>query len=204
MIYIFGDSHANMNMNGVSVFDVPHHNMYQNSITMYRIGRDNVIPGFNTSINNNQNIFLFFYGEVDCRCHIARQIALGRELNEIVDELTTKYFQTIKNNITSYKSIIIGSVVPSLRRRDWEDDNGPITHEFPMIGTDEERVIYTKLVNKMMLEKCKEYGFIFFDFFDYYTREDGTLKFELSDGVCHIRDNVYIINSLKLLLNNIN
>ena len=195
MIFVFGDSHANMNLRGFEC-----NNLYQNSITMHRIGRDGIIPNFNKSFNNSENTFIFFYGEVDCRCHIARQIALGRELPEIVEELTSKYFQTIKNNIKCYKKIIIGSIVPSLRRRDWEDDNGPITHEFPMIGTDEERVIYTKLMNKSLLEKCKEHNFIFLEFYSHYSRQDGTLNFELSDGVCHIKENKFIIDSLKLIL----
>lgn len=198
MIFIFGDSHANMIMKGFECGDI-FHNLYQNSVTMHRIGRDGIIPNFNNSFNG-ENTFIFFYGEVDCRCHIHKQIALGRELNEIIEELTSKYFQTIKNNIKCYKKIIIGSIVPSIRKYEYENVHGPVTHEFPFMGTDEERVLYTKLMNKSLFKKCKEYNFIFLDFYNYYSRPDGTLKYELSDGICHISENKYIIDSLKLLI----
>lgn len=171
---------------------------------MHRVGRDNTIPGFHPSFNGSDNTFIFFYGEVDCRCHVARQLALDRKLDDIIEELTEKYINTIENNVRTYKKIIIGSVVPPLRRREWEDIHGPITHEFPFVGTDEERSLYTRKVNKLLREKIEKISdprIVFFDFYDHYAREDGTLKYELSDGICHIKENGYVLEKLIKVIN---
>ena len=68
MIYIFGDSHAFFNMKG---FTMPHMQLYQ-STTIFRIGRDNTIINFSDNYNNPDNIFILFYGEIDCICHIGK------------------------------------------------------------------------------------------------------------------------------------
>jgi hypothetical protein len=71
MIHIFGDSHANNNFNNIKYNNICNH--YQNSITMHRVGRDNInfINFINYNINNN-DIVIYQFGEVDCRCHIGR------------------------------------------------------------------------------------------------------------------------------------
>lgn len=188
MIYVFGDSHARFNMNR---FTIPHTNLCENSITMFRIGRDQHIINFSNTYNNSDNIFILFYGEVDCRCHIGKQILLGRELNEIVENLVSQYFNTIKNNITLYKQIIIGSITPPMCREKYESVYGPITHEFPFIGTDDERILYTQLMNNKIREYCNNYKYIFLDTYNYYS-DNGLLHFDKSDAICHIIDNKYI------------
>lgn len=198
MIFIFGDSHANFCTKNLNM---PHINLHQNSVTMHRIGRDNIIPNFQSAFNNIESTFIFFYGEVDCRCHIDRQLKLGRQLDEIVDELTSKYITTIKNNIHTFNTIIVCSITPAMRRKECEDVHGPVTHEFPFLGSDEERVHYTKLMNNSLKTKLQNLeNFIFFDFTDYYSRPDGSLIYELSDGICHINDNSFIIQNLEKIL----
>jgi len=195
--YVFGDSHARFNMTN---FSKDHYNFSVNSITMFRAGRDNELLGFSKDMISFDNTFIFFYGEIDARAHVHRQIMAGRVLEDIVEELTSNFMRTIKNNITSYKKIIIGSITPSLRRSDYEDTWGPITHEWPMIGTDIERVLYTKLLNASLKKKSNDLGFIFLDVFNDYSREDGTLQFEKSDGICHIKDNSLLLEKLDSLL----
>lgn len=189
MIYIFGDSHAGFNFKGLSI---QHVNKYESSITMYRISRDKQIINFSNSYNNENNIFVLHYGEVDCRCHIGKQLLLGRGLDAICSELVCEYINTIKNNITKYKKIILCSITPPMKKELYEINHEPITHEFPFIGSDDERVIYTKLVNKLLKEYCEANNFMFLDTYDYYSEEDGTLKYELSDKCVHINDNNYI------------
>lgn len=197
MLFIFGDSHAQFNMKD---FKVPHYNLCQYSITMHRVGRDNIIPNFYPIMDQNTSIFMFFYGEVDARCHIYKQIQLAtRGLEEIVTELVEKYIQTIKNNIKNGK-VVVGSVTPSIRRREYEDVHGPVQHEFPFMGTDEERVLYTKMLNELLEKKCLENGFKFLNTFNYYARPDGTMKYELSDGICHIKQNGYILEMAEKLI----
>jgi len=69
-----------------------------------------------------------------------------------------------------------------------------------MIGTDIERVLYTKLLNASLKKKSNDLGFIFLDVFNDYSREDGTLQFEKSDGICHIKDNSLLLEKLDSLL----
>lgn len=199
MIYVFGDSHARFNLKH---FDLPYCDMHQNSVTMHRIGRDNYIINFNEDYNNSENIFVLFYGEVDCRCHIYRQIILGRNLDEIVEDLVQKYFMAIKNNILNYKKIIIGSITPPVYKDKFESIHGPITHEFPILGTDEERVLYTKSMNKKIKEYCEKYNYTYLDIYDYYSDENGILHFQKSDTICHIQDNSYIHDRLKEMIIN--
>jgi hypothetical protein len=197
MIYIFGDSHANFSMNG---FDLPHVNLHQNSVTMHRIGRDNIIINFNSMYNIPYNTFILFYGEVDCRCHVGKQILLGRTLEDIVEELVGNYFRTIKNNMHTYNKIIISSITPPVSKLKYESIHGPIRHEFPFIGSDEERVLYTKTVNAKLKQYCEKYGYIFFDTYDYYSDNNGLLIFEKSDTNSHIKENTHILEKIRELL----
>jgi hypothetical protein len=189
MIYIFGDSHANFSLKNLPL---PHVNLFENSITMFRIGRDNIIIKFNKSIDTVENVLVFVYGEVDCRCHIGKQIALGRTEDDIIQELVSKYFLTIKNNVNNAK-VIISSIIPPTRQNECEAVNGPITHEFPFVGSDDDRVRFTEKMNIQLQEKCKENNFIFTDLFPFYRRPDGTLKYEFSDNTMHVKNNTHCL-----------
>ena len=95
MLYIFGDSHANFSLRNL---EIPHKNMYSNSVTMFRIGRDNIIINYINNIDINTNIILLSYGEVDCRCHIGKQVNLGKNEDDVIFQLVNAYFKTIHNN----------------------------------------------------------------------------------------------------------
>lgn len=197
LIFLFGDSHGGYNFVGM---DLPYVNMSHSSITMHRIGRDNKIVNFEQRMNSNEHIFVLCYGEVDCRCHIIKQIELGREEDEIISELVEKYMQTIRNNMTHYKSLVIVSVTPPIIKEEYIKRHGPVTHEFPFLGTDLERVRFTQKMNVLLKQKAKENGYLFLDIYDHYSTKDGLLKTEMSDGICHIQDNKYAIESLKNVL----
>jgi hypothetical protein len=189
MIFIIGDSHARFNFQNLKL---THKNLWIPSITMHRIGRDQKLLNFEPYMNDENNIFIITYGEIDCRCHLYRQIEQGRNLEEICKKLVEDYFFTIKSQINKYKHIFVCSIVPPMRKC---EATGQHT-EFPILGTDDERVKYTKLMNSLIKELSEKNNYKFIDFYDYYSREDGTMKFELSDTICHIRDNQHIINLL--------
>jgi hypothetical protein len=138
-------------------------------------------------------VVVLSYGEIDCRCHIQRQINDGRIEDEIINELVFKYFQTIKNNIVTKCKIMIVGVIPPTKQTDFDKCNGPITHEFGFIGTDEDRVRYTSKVNLKLEEHAKKENYVYFNPYSNYTRQDGTLKHELSDGNVHLRDNLHFL-----------
>jgi hypothetical protein len=91
MIYFYGDSHCQYSFKGLNL---EHKNFYQASVTMHRIGRDNTIINFNNNKLNSINVLC--YGEVDCRCHIGRQIDLGKKEDEIIQNLVSNYLKQLK------------------------------------------------------------------------------------------------------------
>ena len=191
MLYIYGDSHARFSFKNLQIH---HENKAENSVTMHRIGRDNTIIHFDKTLSSKDNTFCFIYGEVDCRCHIYHQIQLGRNQNDIITELVDKYFQTIRNNIIEYKQIIITAVIPPQSKQLFEKVHGPVQHEFPFLGTDEERIVFTSNVNKKLKEYCDNYHYTFFDPYEIYKNDTGLLKYEMSDTACHLQDNSKLLN----------
>jgi len=190
MIYIFGDSHANFNFKGISLDS---RNLHENSTTMHRIGRDGKIVNFNGGYCNSESIFILSYGEVDCRCHIGKQILLGREFTEICKTLVDSYIRTIQSEITSYNQIILCSIVPPIRYTNY----CKLTEgQLPMAGDDVQRVNTVKHVNSLLRDACILHGYTFLDFYDEYAETDGTLKYEYSDTNVHIQQNQYILDLL--------
>ena len=192
MIYIYGDSHANSSFKNLTLNYVDYH---CKSTTMFRVGRDNTIINFNKDkVMLKNDVMVFAYGEIDCRCHIKQQIDKGRNEDDIIHELVNNYLLTIINNVVNKNlKIIIVGVIPPTKQYDYELLHGPILHEFPFVGTDEDRVRYTNKVNNKLEELSKQNNYIYFNPYSHYTRQDGTLKHELSDSTVHLGDNSYFL-----------
>jgi len=160
-----------------------------------------MIPHFGCH-HNEDDILIFAFGEVDCRCHIMRQILLGREEDEVISELVKNYLKCISTHTTPFRAIIVTGVIPPTEQNDYERINGPIRHEFPFVGTDEERVRFTQKVNTTLENGCKELSFHYFYPYKNYTRPNGCLKYELSDRCVHIGDTRMVLEELERLLLN--
>jgi hypothetical protein len=156
---------------------------------MHRIGRDKSILNFNSEEHDEDSIICFLYGEIDCRCHIGQQIHRGRNEDDIIHTLVDTYLNTIYNSVQLYNTILVFAVVPPTQQRDYEKINIPIHHEFPFVGSDEDRVRFTKKMNTLLEIKCSEYKYVFINPYESYTMENGCLRFELSDGTVHISKN---------------
>lgn len=199
--HIFGDSHARACFAGMpnSV------NHAANSMTMHRVGRDG-LNAVNCKANGvvDGNTVFWVFGEIDCRCHVQRQVDLGREYENVMKELVENYFRTIRQNDIQFEKLkhVIVSVVPPVRMEDFYRVNPPLPaeHPFPFVGSDERRVEITKDMNRRLETKAREHEYRFLDINTHYTRDDGTLKFELSDGICHVRDNAFILSISKHVL----
>lgn len=198
MIYIYGDSHANLSFKNLPL---PHRKFYENSITMFRVGRDKSIMKFdkegiiNDASDPSRRILISItYGEIDCRCHINRQINLQRDEDDIICELVNKYIDAIIDNTTGLDAkIVVVGVIPPTKRSDYEHLNGKITNDFPFLGSDQDRVRYTQKTNRLLEELSKKNNFIYFNPYLHYTRDDGTLKYELSDNTVHLGDNSHFL-----------
>lgn len=191
-MYIYGDSHAMLLFHDCKL---DHTNFFQYAITMHRIGRDSSIYNFKQEHNNSDRVFCIVYGEVDVRCHIGVQREKGREVDDICKELVTSYFKTIHTNITSYKQIIIIAIPPPVEKEDHTHGD-----HVPFIGTNAERVDYTNRMNRLIEELCKEYSYTYFNPFDLYKRENGCLKYELSDNCLHIGKNDHFLTELDKVI----
>lgn len=198
MIYIYGDSHANLSFKNLPL---PHRKFYENSVTMFRVGRDKSIMKFdkegiiNDASDPSRRILISItYGEIDCRCHINRQINLQRDEDDIICELVNKYIDAIIDNTTGLDAkIVVVGVIPPTKRSDYEHLNGKITNDFPFLGSDQDRVRYTQKTNRLLEELSKKNNFIYFNPYLHYTRDDGTLKYELSDNTVHLGDNSHFL-----------
>ena len=193
MIYIYGDSHASFSFRNLTL---NYKDLHCPSITMFRIGRDNIIINFNKDIIKKDDIIILSYGEIDCRCHIQRQINLGINEDNVINELVNNYFKTIKNITTNIGAkIIIVAIIPPTKQLDYEIIHGPILHEFPFVGSDESRVRYTNKTNKLLEEMSIKNNYIYFNPYSYYTKPDGTLKYELSDKIVHLGNNSFFLEN---------
>ena len=190
-IYFYGDSHGESSFKG---FSLPHECRIEKSCTMHRVGRDKEIPNWKPC--SPRDTLVFTFGEVDCRAHIGKQIELGRTEEEVIDTLTKDYIDTVRR--VSQCRVIIVAVIPPTARKDYEVSvpNGG----FPFVSSDEERVRYTKSVNNHLYELCRQNSFIFFNPYDPYTREDGCLQRELSDGNVHVGDTRYVLDSFRRII----
>uniref|UniRef100_A0A6C0HZ03 SGNH hydrolase-type esterase domain-containing protein n=1 Tax=viral metagenome TaxID=1070528 RepID=A0A6C0HZ03_9ZZZZ len=203
MIRIFGDSHAEFSFKNLKL---PNNNYFCYSITMFRIGRDNVIINFNKNIIKKNDIIVLSYGEVDCRCHINKQINLGINEDDIINQLVNKYITTIKNNTINLDvKIIIVGVIPPTKKSNYEIENGkmPNNFPFPFLGSDQDRVRYTNKVNKLLEELSVNNNYIYFNPYSYYTTDDGTLKYEFSDKNVHLKENSYFLEKFTELYKSI-
>ena len=197
---IYGDSHAASSLKNLQL---EHRNLFQFSRTMFRIGRDNLIVNFKPNHVSKDRIFCLAYGEVDVRGHVGKQVNYGRHHDTVCRELVDAYLLTIQRSITEYKAIVIMAISPPTASNDHEPCNihtegngGPI----PFIGTDSDRVIYRNRMNELLEEGCSKHGYIFFNPYAPYTKENGTLKYELSDKCIHVSQNAHILNEFQKLI----
>jgi len=171
---------------------------------MFRIGRDQAIINFHPSHLGPDNILVFVYGEIDVRFHIGNQILRGRKEEEIIQQLVMAYFNTIKTvAASSYRHIIVTSILPPCQQAEFESVHGKITHENPFQLSDTDRVRFRERMNTLLREYCQENHFVFFDPYEFYTRADGTLKFEYSDTSVHIQENNHVLQLFKELIENL-
>lgn len=195
MLYLFGDSHAHFSFKNVKR---DYDDCHCASVTMHRMGRDNEIIYLDTVRLRAGDDVVLSYGEVDCRCHVQRQVDAGRDEDEVIQELVSNYFRTLFSNLSSVPlRVIVLGVIPPTKRDDYESLHGPIAHEFPFVGSDDARVRYTDKVNFLLKEKAAQNNYVYFNPYAYCTRPDGTLKHEMSDTTVHLKDNALFLEKFN-------
>ena len=195
-IHIFGDSHAHFsfqNVKGCTIHWLP-------DITMHRVGRDSIsfLNLLQYDVRENDTA-IFVFGEIDVRCHVAKQCAAGRTLDNVVTTLAEKYIATILKNKALYHKLhcVVFAVLPPT--------DASYNPEFPYRGTLNERVMFTESLNQELYRQCKAHGIHILDVTQSYKTAEGYFNLHLSDGRVHIGHNATgpVRDKLYALLNEI-
>jgi hypothetical protein len=129
------------------------------------------------------DVLLLSCGEGDVRCFIKAQlddhpITLESLLRILVD----RCLERLKTfNINGCRVGILSITPPTTYAR--------AMGEMEPGGTDAERAQYTRTINGLLAQGCRDRGLLFIDTYSRYVDENGMLILALSDGGVHIKDN---------------
>jgi hypothetical protein len=189
-IHTIGDSHSYSGWTGI----INHH---LGPILCYSFGKEKLNRCDIRTLNiKDEDTIIFSFGEIDCRCHIHKHITETTIYQDIINNIVDNYFEAIELNVSisqiKLKNICVYNIVPPVQKYNTFEDVG-----YPYLGTDKERKQYTLYFNKKLKEKCIEKNYIYFDIYNNYIDENGFLRKDLSDGIVHIRNGIYISNFIK-------
>jgi hypothetical protein len=170
-------------------------------ITMHRIGRDCDIAGlivkkilqleYRTSVPKfianhvwrmlpTKNVVLFF-GEIDCRAHIGRQIKHDCPYTIVCQRLVTSYLHSVHIASLGHPNInfMTTTVVPPTSFL-----GDP---EMPTVGSHDDRVEYTKCLNKCLKDVASENSIVLVDYAKNIPVDDnGCMLSDFHDGTVHL------------------
>ena len=106
---------------------------------------DEIVKEYN--IDKKKDQILFCYGEIDTRVHIGMQEDNGKHLNEIITEITNRYFKFVNYYKDKGYSVIVWGVIPG-------GLSGGGAH--PNYALPENRNRASKLMNELFYKKCNE------------------------------------------------
>ncbi len=191
-VHVFGDSHARAAFDNIEPCTVH----YIGPTTMHRVGREGIIfLNLSNYAIKEGDTAIFVLGEIDVRCHIAKQHAAGRFVDEIIDTLARNYIAAILENQKLCKKIhcVIFAVVPPT--------NIAYNPDYPYCGSLGERIEYTQKLNKKLHELCRACQFHVIDVYTDFATPAGSLNPDLGDGNVHIADKRPVETKLYTLLN---
>ncbi len=194
-IYVIGESHSDVYASaGMNRFYIP-------ACTMYRICRDGISSVFDKTIlhTDKTNVLVVVFGEIDLRCHVYKQIQAGRDEDEVIRTLASRYISTIVDWKESC-NIIVRGVVPPLPGGLHRDNN------FPIRGELHDRKRWHSKLNAELQDLCiknmnismsmsmsisekKNNSWLYFlPSPEWVEDEHGFLRMTASDGVIHINN----------------
>lgn len=199
-IHTFGDSHCNGAFGSMKCINLNH----IGPVLCYSFGKEKLdrlnIKNYNVKDND---ICIFSFGEIDCRCHIGKHITENKDYKNIIDSIIMDYFIAIDTNIKQFNNltVFVYNILPVPQIHNTWNDNG-----FPFVGTDEERKEYVKYFNQKIELFCSIYKYNFFNIYDKYIDSNGYLNKKYSDGHVHIANNknkfikYFLLKSKKLTI----
>ncbi len=190
----FGDSHAYFNFTNDNLGGEHTERSYFNSQygavlcrvngfsgkTMYAFCRDglNFLKLENCGVREN-DVVIFAFGEMDVRIHICKQWKFHkRDLDEVIDDLLTRYEQNIKLQLSRFQNLICGvmSITPQTDQFSTASEAGTLI----------ERIMVWHRVNQKLQEICRRNNYFFLDTRDLFADQFGVLISAKSDGNMHV------------------
>jgi hypothetical protein len=189
-IHTVGDSHSQ-----IPFLNAPNTVIhYLGPITLKRAGH----PSENLLIDTVAHIYppvsrsdtlLFCLGEIDVRCWVHVHVTKRqRDLEELLNEWITLYLDKIAA-LSQMAKIAVLAVVPPAPQALIDRD------EFPVAGSDQERVLYTRRINHHLRQGCAQRNFVFVDL-SAYEDPQGMINPTLRDGSVHIADNSLLLKAI--------
>jgi hypothetical protein len=183
MFISIGDSHS-------GIFKPPHaQQIHLGPVTMHRVGRDTLNAWQVLSQLPKDAVWVFSFGEIDVRCHVNNQVLINqRTPEEIIRTLVQGYENALNLCVQTY-GVQVGvlGIPPPCRYA--EHKNNPL---YPFLGSDDDRLAYTMMMNSLLSQMCNSHNWVFFDTYPHYHDESGFLKEVISDGNVHIADPTHV------------
>ena len=135
-----------------------------------------------------EDVVCFCFGEIDCRCQIKKRETAEQTAEQMIYSMVSEYERTIAHLASLHGNklrLCIEGITPPVHRAIVQENP-----HFPFIGTDEERLSYTNLMNALLVDVCKQNNWVFFDM-SKYADEDGFLSKKFSDDSVHVIDPIY-------------
>jgi len=147
---------------------------------------------------DNTDYMMFVFGEPDVRIHFNKQInELGRDENEVVYNVASKYVAKLRQIVPSHIKIIVRYLLPQRQHSMFGD--------WVPRGSLQERVRYTQKMNIALQQICYQMRVLFLTNSEFanLTTVEGELKDEYCDGLTHYNSASvkYIINELSQIVN---
>lgn len=184
MIHTFGDSHSRFGWEKVKI--VPININHIGAKLMHTFGKEKEkLIDLSKYTFNKDDILVYCFGEIDCRCHVHKFINHNVPYQKIIDKLTNIYVEAVINNKKYYDSSLVKTaiycVIPAIKQKDGQNN-----HDYPFLGTDEQRKAYHVYMNEQLTKLCQDNYLIFIDVTKEYSNQEGFLNPVLSDRRCHI------------------
>lgn len=186
-IHTFGDSHSNTGWHSLPVT----YNIQRNHLgpkLAFTLGREktNLLNLNNYNISSD-DVVVFCFGEIDCRCHVHKHITPDMTYMHVVENIVDLYINAVCEIIDQSKIKpkrtcvynVVPPVNPGIKTK-------CLNRDFPFIGSDHERKQYITYFNSLLKQKCKKHDFIFIDIYSDYADSQGFLNIKLSDRSVHI------------------
>ena len=158
-VHAIGDSHSIFFHNSMKIYEqwghiVSMYNLVKQGIDIFKLG--NILGNGHEQYNINMNDYvIFYYGYNDIQKHFF--INYRNNIENNIELLINSYIEYILHLKNNYKIVpIIPCIYPLPIKKGSLD----------IRGSDEERINYTQITNKLLETKCKENNILFLNIYD--------------------------------------